>query len=383
MEPTTLAAAQPPDPTMIAALESVRDLLATVPDPRQPRGRRYPLVAVLLLVLTGLLCKMTSLRSIARWGRWHAGTLAPVLGLARGTLPSAATIGRVLQGLDAQDLDERLTCWLRTHTALAPHEGIALDGKTVRAVPGGLHLLAAYAHQAQVVLAQEAVASKENEITAAPRVLEVLPLQNHVVTGDALLAQRRLSQQILEQGGDYFWVVKENHPTLRADIALLFADPPPGEVFATAQEACQHGGRQEVRRLWASDALQDYVPWPGVRQVCKVERTVACRGKVRQEEAYAVTSLGSRQASALQLLHLWRGHWQIENGLHWVRDVVYQEDRCRIRCQQAPRVWASLRNMALGLLRRTGVTAITETLERHAAFPRQALALLGVHTPGP
>jgi len=253
-----------------------------------------------------------------------------------------------------------------------------MDGKTVRGVPDGLHLLAAYAHQTQVVLAQEAVDQKENEIVAAPRVLATLPLMDRVVTGDAMLAQRSLSQQVLAAGGDYFWVVKDNQPTLKRDIALLFTEPPFGETFDYVEDRSRHGGRQELRRLRASSALNDYLQWPQVGQVCQLERTVVCKGKTTREIAYAITSLTPQKADAGRLLGLWRGHWHIENGLHWVRDVVYGEDHCRIRCGQGPRACASLRNLALGLLRRAGVVAITEALERHSVFPHQALALLGI-----
>lgn len=129
-----------------------------------------------------------------------------------------------------------------------------MDSTTVRGVAGGLPLLAVYAHQAQVV-----VAHKENEIAAAPRILRVLALPGKAVTGDALLAQGSLSQQVLEQGGDDFWVVKDNQPMLKADLALLFTEPPFGDVFDTAQEGARHGGRQEVRRLWACSALNHTV----------------------------------------------------------------------------------------------------------------------------
>lgn len=361
-----------------AAVASVAEALAGVTDPREPGGRRYPLASLLLLLTAGLLCQATSLRAIARWGRLHAGDAALALGFSQGRLPCCATLHRVLKRLDAQELDYCITSWLRHNTPLAPREGIGVDGKTVRGVPGGLHLLAAYAHQAQVVLAQEAVDSKENEIVAAPKVLQTLQLEDRVVTGDAMLAQRALSQQVVAAGGDYFWVVKDNQPTLRRDIALLFAEPPFGEVFDQVESRDRHGGRQEVRRLWSSTALNGYLQWPQVGQVCKVERQVTCQGKVTLETAYAITSLTPAQADATRLLDLWRGHWHIENGLHWVRDVVYGEDYCGIRCGQAPRAVASLRNLALSLLRRAKVTAITEALERHAAYPSQALALLGI-----
>lgn len=378
MEITTPAAPETLlDPSQLTSLTSLAEALAGVTDPREPRGRRYSLVSLLLLIVAGLLCKATSLRAITRWGRLHVGETL-LLGFPPDRTPCCATLHRVLERLDAQELDQCLTAWLGNSTPLNPGEGIGVDGKTVRGVPGGLHLLAAYAHQTQVVLAQEAVHHKENEITAAPRVLERVQLKDRVVTGDAMLAQRSLSQEVLAAGGDYFWVVKDNQPTLKADIALLFTQPPFGEVFHQVEEWSRHGGRKEVRRLCSSTALNEYLRWPQVGQVCQLEREVTRKGKTTREIAYAITSLTPQHADARRLLELWRGHWHIENGLHWVRDVVYGEDRCRIRCRQAPRACASLRNLALGLLRRARVTAITEALERHAAFPSQALAWLGI-----
>lgn len=229
-----------------------------------------------------------------------------------------------------------------------------------------------------MVLAQEAVSAKENEIVAAPRILAVLDLKDKVVSADAMLAQRSLSEMVCEAGGDYLWVVKDNQPTLKRDIELLFAEVPFGEVLEFTQERSRHGGRDELRQLWASGALNSYVDWPRVQRVCKLQRQVSCKGKTTTEVAYAITSLSPERADIGRLLEIWRGQWRIENSLHWVRDVVYGEDRCRIKTGHAPRVCASLRNLALGLLRRSGVVAITEALERHEARPHEALALLGI-----
>jgi predicted transposase YbfD/YdcC len=134
-------------------------------------------------------------------------------------------------------------------------------------------------HQTQVVLAQEAADHKENEIKAALRVLQTLPLQDRVVTGDVMLAQCSLSQQVRAAGGDYFWVVKDNQPALKADIALLFAQSPFGEVFDQVEDRSRHGGRKEMRRLWAFAALTDYLQWPQAGQVCQLEQEVTCRGR--------------------------------------------------------------------------------------------------------
>jgi predicted transposase YbfD/YdcC len=214
----------------------------------------------------------------------------------------------------------------------------------------------------------------------APRVLAALPLAGHVVTGDALLCQRALCRQIRDQGGHYFFVVKANQPRLLEDLTVLFEWPAPGEVFATAERHHRPGDRRERRRLWASTALDGYLDWPGVRQVCKVERAVERGGRVTREVAYAVTSLGPRGGPA-QLLHLWRGHWGIENRLHYVRDVTFGEDASTVRTAAAPEVLAAIRNALLTLLHQSGCANIAAALRSFAWQPGSSLRLLGISPP--
>jgi Transposase DDE domain len=187
-----------------------------------------------------------------------------------------------------------------------------------------------------------------------------------------------LSRQVVQQGGHYFWAVKENQPTLRDEIVTLFADPPPGEHFGEVLRFGRHGDRQERRVLRASAALNGYVRWPHVGQVCALERTITRRGRTTRETAYAITSLPPTQASPQRLLALWRGHWSIENRLHWVRDVTFDEDRCPVRTGAGPQVLAALRNTVIGILRRAGHTNIAAALRTYAGQPRTALALLGL-----
>ena len=141
---------------------------------------------------------------------------------------------------------------------------------------------------------------------------------------------------LVEPGGDYFWVVQDNQPTLRADIALLFAEPPWGEEMAPAGECGRHGDRWEERTLWTSTALNEHLDWPQVRQVCCVERQVTCKGAISKELAYASTSLSPAQAGPQELLCLWRSHWGIENRLHYVRDVTMKEDASQVRSGSGP-----------------------------------------------
>jgi predicted transposase YbfD/YdcC len=175
--------------------------------------------------------------------------------------------------------------------------------------------------------------------------------------------------------GGYLIVVKENQSTLRQEIADLWEGGPlpPSQV----SQVNKHGGRVETRRLWTSNALVGYSDWPHVAQVCRLERVVTRKGKTSREIAYAVTSLSRAEASPRLLLQLWRGHWGIENRVHWVRDVTFDEDRSQVRTGAAPQVMAALRNTAISLLRLAGKPNIAAALRRHAAHPREALALMG------
>lgn len=216
-------------------------------------------------------------------------------------------------------------------------------------------------------------------MTVVPALLEGLDLQGRIVTGDALYTQRELCQQIVEQGGEYLFVVKANQPTLLDDIATLFADPPVEP--AVAEQRGQHGNRHEVRRLWASAALNEYSDWPYLAQVCRIERERRCKDETRREVAFAISSLWPHEASPGRLLALSRGHWGIENRLHWVRDMTFGEDRSQVRKRSGPQVMACLRNTVIGLLRIRGVTNIAAALRRNARHPDEALSLVGISLP--
>ena len=206
-----------------------------------------------------------------------------------------------------------------------------------------------------------------------------MPVAGRVVTGDALYCQRALCRRIVEREGDYFVVVAANQPSLSDDLRWLFEWPAPGEAFREAVSHDQHGDRIETRRLWASTALDGYTDWPGARQVCKVERRREMKGKVSVEVAYAITSLGPAVGPA-ELLAIWRGHWAIENRLHYVRDVTMGEDASHVRSNAAPQVMAALRNVVIALLRRAGHANVAAGL-RAVGWQASALSLLGISPP--
>jgi predicted transposase YbfD/YdcC len=339
-----------------------------------------------------MLCGARSYSAIAEWGRNYGAHIARALGF-RHTPPCAATLHLIFRRLDCARFEAQLGTWAESVVAsMSPRPGrlpgsepaVALDGKTLRGSrkqgAPGVHLLSALAHQVGVTLAQQAVADKTNEITAAETVLSQLVLTGRVVTMDALLTQTAVAQTIVAAGGDYVMVVKANQPQLRADIALIFAEPPVGDSHKTADTIDIGHGRIEQRRLTTSQALAGYSAWPGLVQVFELERSVIIpkTGEVRAETVYGVTSLASHQATPSRLLQLVRGHWQIENQSHWVRDVTFDEDRSQVRCGHIPQVMAALRNTTIGLLRRAGYSNIAAACRLLAAQPARALALIGI-----
>src|SRR5256884_5375333 len=234
---------------------------------------------------------------------------------------------------------------------------VALDGKTLRGSQKqgapGVHLLSALSHHLGLTLAQQAVDAKTNEITQVETVLRQLVLKDRVITMDALLTQRHVAQTIVDKGGDYVMIVKDNQPQLRADIELVFALPPAGDRQEGARTVDIGHGRIEQRNITTSEALVGYSDWPGLAQVFELGRYVITQKTTeeRVEMVYGVTSLSPERGTPERLLELVRSHWQIENKSHWVRDVTFDEDRSQVRCGNIPQVMAAFRNTTIGLLR--------------------------------
>jgi predicted transposase YbfD/YdcC len=297
----------------------------------------------------------------------------------------------VLGAIDWEAFEACITQWaLQVLQVLARHStlrGIAIDGKTLRGSKqqgaSDSHLLSAVVHQLGLTLAQVAVAAKTNEIGVVRDLLSKLVVKGHVFTTDALLTQRELAADILERGGDYVFVVKRNQPQLHADIELLFESPPPlprGASWPEVERSTAGHGRIERRSLTSSTLLNEYVDFPGVQQVFRVQRRVIEKrtGVLTTQTVYGVTSLSPGEADAAQLLTYVRQHWHIENKSHWIRDVVFDEDRAQTRQGRLPQVMATLRNAVISLLRAGGIQKITEARRRFAARPNEAIALLGI-----
>lgn len=372
-----------------------RAALSAVPDPRQRRGQRYRWPVLLTLIAAALVSGQQGMRAIGQWVAEHAEELGPVLGLAPGQVPSAATLRRAVRAVDIAALEAHIADFVAVlppppPLAAAPAPtplpwvGQAIDGKAVRGANrhgAQVHLVSLVRHDDGRVLGQLAVADKSNEITAAPRLLARHPLRGTVTTMDALLTQRELATQIRSQGGHYLMVVKANQPELLAAITTLFATPPLPETTDAADivTTCDKGhGRLEIRTLACSAALNDYLTWPAVGQVLRrtCQRVILKTGVIEEEVTYGVTSLTPEAASAAQLEALWRGHWTIENRVHRVRDVTWGEDAGQVRVGHAPQALAALRNGLLSLLRACGWTQIADATRHYGAFAQRAISFL-------
>lgn len=375
---------------MPAPIIPLVDVFVEIPDFRQKQGKRYALSAILALACAAILCGYRSYSAIAEWGRNYGESLALALGFKRGETPCAATLPTIFRHLDTEQFEARLGQWAESVLQAQPAgtealEGVAVDGKTQRGSAkqgaSGAHLLSPVSPRLGLPLAQQAIRDKSNELGHIQEVLDELILKGKVITTDALHTQRQVAQTIVDNGGDYLMIAKENQPQLRTDIEILFQEPQ--VVAETLTQACtiESGpGRIEERRLTASSALVGYIDWPGHQQVFRLERTVTIKKTrvQRQEVTYGITSLSPQRADAARLLRLDRRHWRVE-ATHWIRDVTFDQDRSQVRCGHVAEVMAALRNLAIARLRLAGETNIAAACRRLAAQPWAALALIGIN----
>lgn len=370
---------------------SLYEHLETLTDRRDPKGVRYPLAIALVFIILAKLAGEQEPRGIAQWVALRKDMLREALQFARDTTPAAITFSRILgKAVLVSQLQEVISRFLLSRPQAGQEVEINLDGKALRGtIPAGQtkgqHLLAAYLPDQGIVLMQVEVGAKENEISAAPRLLKSLDLQGKIVTGDAMFAQRELSRQVVEAGGDYVWSVKENQPALRADIEALFEIEegksrlkPMKNDFQRASSLDKQHGRMEQRRITTSAMLAGWKDWPGLRQVFKIEREVEeiSSGKKREETVYGVSSLCREKADAGRMLAIVRKHWQIENGLHYRKDWSLREDYCRLRIGEAAQAMAAINNLIIGLAMREGFKYLPDARRKYSAHPLEGLKLI-------
>lgn len=339
-----------------ASPPSLSHHLKQLPDPRLHRRRRHSLHDLLVIAITSLLCGAEHFTDMADFGRAKDDWFKTFLELPHG-IPSHDTFRRVFMLLDPQAF---LDCFLRWTQALRtaiPGELVALDGKTLRrslaAGKSPIHLVSAWAAQNRLVLGQIKVDEKSNEITAVPELLRALELAGCIVTLDAMGCQKNIAKEIREADADYVLALKGNQGTLHDEVKTFLDDAVARQekhLHPTTTVDKDHG-RIETRRYWITEQvgwLADRSEWEGLRSVGVVEGQRWISGVVTVQRRYYLTSLPADAATFARAV---RGHWGVENQLHWVLDVCLNEDQSRVRTGHAAQNLAALRKLALNLLR--------------------------------
>lgn len=347
----------------------IADCFSDLVDPRIDRTKRHRLLDIVTIAVCAVLSGAESWVEVAEWGRIKRAWLADWLDLPHG-IPSHDTFGRVFARLDPGQFEAGFLRWVQTIAQTAEPEVIALDGKTVRRSgdrrtgQDPLHLISAWATDQRLVLAQAAVATKDNEITTLPTLLDRLDLTGQTVTIDAMGCQREIAAQIMAGDGDYVLALKANQPDLLADVIDSFAVATRPDAFQRTVE--KDHGRMEWR---VCETIHDPAvlawldpdgAWDGLRSIARVTATRQVTG---QDPTTAVRYyLSSLPGDAAVIAKAVRSHWGIENGLHWVLDMAFREDESRVRTGHAAQNLAVLRKLALTLIqqdrsRKVGVKA--------------------------
>jgi predicted transposase YbfD/YdcC len=355
-----------------------------LPDPRQRGKVIYPLDEVLLLCLMAVLAGAETIVDIARFGEKKLSLLRRFRPFRDGT-PAHDHLGDILATLDAEKFQGCFVAWTARLTG-APAEVIAIDGKTVRrsdqkkGAKAAIHMVSAFAARQRLVLGQVKVAEKSNEIIAIPKLLNMLAIEGAIITIDAMGCQRDIAQKIVDNKADYILALKGNQGSLREDVELFVAEQKANDfrdaTISRHETVDGDHGRIETRRYTAIHEigwLQERHDWPGLKGVVVVESAREIDGKIEQDTRFYITSLvwlAHRLGPAI------RSHWQIENGLHWVMDMVFRDDECRLRTNHAPANFTTLKHMAHNLIRRAPGKDSLRLRRKTAAWDDDFLASL-------
>jgi len=342
---------------------SIAKHFSKVKDPRIDRTKRHRLLDILIIAICAVICGADSWVDIELFGKTKIEWLKTFLKLPNG-IPSHDTFGRVFAALNPQEFESSFMEWVQAINLLTQGQVIAIDGKQLRGShdrgigKNAIYMVSAWATENQLVLGQRKVDDKSNEITAIPKLLKLLEVKGCIVMVDAIGTQTKIAKTIIEQGGDYILAVKENQGHLYEDIHDLFAD---NQQFnyediphSYAKVVNKDHGRIEIRQCWTiSDPeylanIRDLRRWEGIQTLVMVlsERRIGDDSEV--QDRYFISSL---ESNAEKILRAKRSYWGIENRLHWVLDIAFNEDRSRVRKDNAPQNFAVLRHMALNLLK--------------------------------
>jgi len=343
--------------------EQIASSFAELQDPRHLINQAHLFIDILVISICAIVCGADDWEAVADYAEAKEEWLATFLALPGG-VPAHDTFWRVFRHLDAEQFQRCFLQWMTSMVELKRGQVIALDGKQVRrshdksAGHAPIHMLSAWATENQLVLGQLRVNEKSNEITALPELLGALDVSGCIVTIDAMGCQTQIAQTIIERRGDYLLQLKENHPLLFADSDWLFSDLAAAGVELAppfiAREVNKDHGRIEIRQAWVITdpkilwALRGTEKWPNLAAIVKIDAERILPDKRERNVRYYIASFPIK---AQQAITMTRHHWHIENRLHWVLDIAFREDECRIRKDHGPQNFAILRHIALNLLK--------------------------------
>jgi predicted transposase YbfD/YdcC len=335
------------------------DYFRDFPDPRQAGKVVYPLDDILLLCLLAVLAGAETFTDIARFGTKKLNLLRRFRPFRDGT-PAHDHLGDIFATLDAEHFQKCFVAWVSAESGAAS-DVIAIDGKTARrsgdkkGAKAAIHMVSAFAARQRLVLGQVKVAEKSNEIVAIPKLLEMMAIEGAIVTIDAMGCQRAIARTIIDKKADYVLALKGNQGSLRNDVDVFVAEQNARDFQDTTisrhQTLDADHGRIETRTTTVIHDvawLQERHDWPGLNGIVMVESRRDIDGEIERETRFYITSLGLQAA---QIGAVVRGHWAIENSLHWVMDMIFRDDECRVRTDHAPANFTTIKHMAINLLR--------------------------------
>lgn len=356
---------------MIKGIEAgFLDYFNGLEDPRSQRNRLYTLSEILLVTLCAAICGADGWQDVEDYGKLKIDYLREYLPYKNG-IPSDDTFRRFFRGINPESFQELFRGWVKSLKLSLEQKVIAIDGKSSRHSFDGhgnmLHMISAYATEACLVLAQEKVSEKSNEITAIPKLLEWLDIRGSIVTIDAMGCQYKIADEILKKEGQYIFSLKGNQGELYEDVKIYFGNEElkliPNLDFYEDND--KGHGRIESRKCWVSNEVswlrERHPQWKSIHNIVRIDSTREIKGKISIETRYYISSLNEK---AQKVLNSIRSHWSIENSLHWVLDMSFGEDQSRIRKNNAPQAMAIIRHIALNLLQLTKAQMKRQSVKR-------------------
>lgn len=344
------------------------ELFNTVEDPREDERTLHPLSEILFLAITGVLSCAESWRELVRYGRMNIDFLRTYFPYTHG-IPSKSLLSRVFGSIDKKQMEKFLIEFAAWFYKLDKEEVIAIDGKKVKG--SDIHLLHVLATKCGIVLAQIDIDNKHNESAAIPAALELLNIESAVITADALNCQKPIAEKIIAKGADYFLSLKGNQGGLFSEVKSYFLDTDKTK-YDYAEDISKEHGRLAIRKCWSTDDIdwlkEWHADWQGLRSICCIEREFHKNGAVTIETAFYISST---VAKASKHLNYSRKHWDVES-MHWVLDVVFNEDRTHISAKNAAQNMAIIRKLVINMIKRykhaTGDNTAIKTLRKVSSW---------------